>query len=25
LKIGDKVRARFAKFTDHIVPYFGKA
>ena len=25
LKIGDKVRARFAKFTDHIVPYFAKA
>jgi uncharacterized OB-fold protein len=25
LKIGDKVRARFEKFTDHIVPYFAKA
>jgi uncharacterized protein len=24
LKIGDKVRARFEKFTDHIVPYFVK-
>jgi uncharacterized protein len=25
LKIGDKVKARFEKFTDHIVPYFAKA
>ena len=24
LKIGDKVKARFEKFTDHIVPYFGR-
>ena len=24
LKIGDKVTARFEKFTDHIVPYFAK-
>jgi uncharacterized OB-fold protein len=24
LKIGDKVKARFEKFTDHIVPYFAK-
>jgi len=25
LRIGDKVTARFEKFTDHIVPYFAKA
>lgn len=25
LKIGDRVKARFEKFTDHIVPYFAKA
>jgi uncharacterized OB-fold protein len=25
LKIGDHVRARFAQFTDHIVPYFARA
>ena len=25
LKIGDRVGARFAKFTDHIVPYFSRA
>jgi uncharacterized OB-fold protein len=25
LKIGDKVKARYEKFTDHIVPYFSKA
>ena len=25
LKIGDKVKARFEKFTDHIVPYFARA
>ena len=25
LKIGDKVKARFETFTDHIVPYFAKA
>jgi uncharacterized OB-fold protein len=24
LKIGDKVKARFETFTDHIVPYFAK-
>ncbi len=24
LKIGDRVAARFEKFTDHIVPYFAK-
>jgi uncharacterized OB-fold protein len=24
LKIGDRVKARFEKFTDHIVPYFAK-
>jgi uncharacterized OB-fold protein len=25
LKIGDKVKARYEKFTGHIVPYFAKA